>query len=109
MDAALTVIAMEKTVLQRVEDTMATNSKPDNITREPQPGKRGPKTGQPDFIRATELAFKLGYADTKTLYALVSEGKIPPPHDELSERATIWRRDFYEHYKEHGVWPAEAW
>lgn len=69
--------------------------------------KHKPAPGS-DFLRAPELAERLGYNDTKALWRAIRDGIVPLPTHALGERIHLWRKADYEHFRDTGRWPKVA-
>lgn len=67
---------------------------------------RAKAQARPDFITATELAAHLGVA-TETVSDWAARGLFPEPWSVVGY-VRLWRRDHYEHFRDTGLWPAEA-
>jgi hypothetical protein len=72
--------------------------------------KAVPKKGAgSDFLTVTQLAERLGVADTKTIDKRIAAGSIPPPWVWLAARTRAWRADHYKEFHDTGEWPKAAW
>jgi hypothetical protein len=60
-----------------------------------------------DFLTARELTQRMGYKSNTELWRRVRAGIIPLPHSKRSAQIFVWRRDWYEHFRETGRWPKD--